>query len=252
MWNDALAQFSLRLAFGLALALGCVSPRDVRRDFFRVHLYVVMGLAVLASLALFGAGQPARWTAAAAAVAAYLGSVVWLYDAPRGGRAAIAAAGGLSLAAAWQLARDGSASTSAWSDLGLLADIVTGGALMGLVLGSMLLGHFYLNAPGMKLDPLRRLVQLAALGIAFRAAAAAGGLGLLAWHAPPEATTWIFLALRWLAGIAAAAVVVALVWQTLKIPNTQSATGILYAGIVVVAIGELVALLVARGHPWPL
>jgi len=36
-----------------------------------------------------------------------------------------------------------------------------------------------------------------------------------------------------------------LTWQTLKIPNTQSATGILYAGVIVTFIGELTSQLLA-------
>jgi hypothetical protein len=34
-------------------------------------------------------------------------------------------------------------------------------------------------------------------------------------------------------------------WQTLKIPNTQSATGILYVAVIATFLGELVALLTA-------
>jgi hypothetical protein len=37
--------------------------------------------------------------------------------------------------------------------------------------------------------------------------------------------------------------VVVMTWQTLKIPNTQSATGILYVGVIVTFLGELLALL---------
>jgi hypothetical protein len=40
-------------------------------------------------------------------------------------------------------------------------------------------------------------------------------------------------------------------WQTLKIPNTQSATGILYVGVIFVFLGELAALVLSGklGHP---
>jgi hypothetical protein len=37
-------------------------------------------------------------------------------------------------------------------------------------------------------------------------------------------------------------------WETLKIPNTQSATGILYAGVILVFVGELVSQLL--GSLW--
>jgi hypothetical protein len=34
-------------------------------------------------------------------------------------------------------------------------------------------------------------------------------------------------------------------WQTLKIPNTQSATGILYVAVIAVFLGELTAQLLS-------
>jgi hypothetical protein len=41
-------------------------------------------------------------------------------------------------------------------------------------------------------------------------------------------------------------------WQTLKVPNTQSATGILYAGMILAFIGELTAALLSAESPFPL
>jgi hypothetical protein len=38
---------------------------------------------------------------------------------------------------------------------------------------------------------------------------------------------------------------------TLKVPNTQSATGILYAAVTLVFLGELTAQLLSRGLPVP-
>ncbi len=40
-------------------------------------------------------------------------------------------------------------------------------------------------------------------------------------------------------------------WQTLKIPNTQSATGILYVAVIVTFLGELVAHLLSQELPYP-
>lgn len=247
-----LAEFALRIALGLSLALGLVSSRQVRADFFRVHLYVVLGLGVVAALALFTLGAHGRWPAVGVAAAAYVGSAAWIYQAPRVGKAAIAVCAALALLGAWQVAGGTPAYGVERADLGRLVDIVTSAALAGLVLGSMLLGHWYLNSPEMKLDPLRRLLAASGGALVLRAATAAVGLALLAWQAPPPTATWLFLALRWLAGIVGVGVVLGMTWHTLKIPNTQSATGILYAGVVLVAIGELVALLAAEGRPLPL
>ena len=41
-------------------------------------------------------------------------------------------------------------------------------------------------------------------------------------------------------------------WETLKIPNTQSATGILYAAMLLAFIGELTAQLMSVRGGYPL
>jgi len=41
-------------------------------------------------------------------------------------------------------------------------------------------------------------------------------------------------------------------WQTLKIPNTQSATGILYVGVMTTFLGELTAQLLSQDAAFPL
>jgi hypothetical protein len=63
---------------------------------------------------------------------------------------------------------------------------------------------------------------------------------------------WLFLSLRWLSGIVGAAAVAALTWQTLKIPNTQSATGMLYVGVIVTFVGELTSQLLSAESLFPL
>jgi hypothetical protein len=61
----------------------------------------------------------------------------------------------------------------------------------------------------------------------------------------------MFLALRWLAGILGVLMMAIMTWQTLKIPNTQSATGILYAGVILAFIGELVSQLLSAQSTYP-
>jgi hypothetical protein len=55
-----------------------------------------------------------------------------------------------------------------------------------------------------------------------------------------------------LAGLVGAAVLTWLTWLTLRIPNTQSATGILYAGVILVFIGELTSRLMSVTTLFPL
>ena len=70
----------------------------------------------------------------------------------------------------------------------------------------------------------------------------------------PPAATVIFrtASLRWAAGLVGLAVMTWMTWQTMKIPNTQSATGILYVALVFVFLGELASALLSFGNPLPL
>ena len=49
-----LAQFLLRLSFGLAVGMAVTSPRLVSSGYFRNHLYVTLGLTTLAALVAIG------------------------------------------------------------------------------------------------------------------------------------------------------------------------------------------------------
>jgi hypothetical protein len=62
----------------------------------------------------------------------------------------------------------------------------------------------------------------------------------------------LFILLRWLAGILGAAGLTVMAWKTSLIPNTQSATGILYVGVIATFIGELVSLLLSSSTAYPL
>ena len=63
---------------------------------------------------------------------------------------------------------------------------------------------------------------------------------------------WLFLSLRWLAGLVGTLGLAWLTWKTLEIPNTQSATGILYAAMILAFIGELTAQLLSAEAVFPL
>ena len=66
-------------------------------------------------------------------------------------------------------------------------------------------------------------------------------------------TSWlVFLSLRWLAGLVGTLGLAWMTWLTLKIPNTQSATGILYAAMILAFIGELTAQLMSARGGYPL
>ena len=252
-----LVQFVLRLSFGLALAMAATSPRQVTSGYYRNHSYVLLGLAALvATIALTSPETFPIWPPVAAAVASYLASVCWLYESPRAGRILLVAVAAFSLAAAWSAPDIHDSATNATSAAVLVLwrlNSISGGLVLGTIMAAMFLGHWFLNTPTMQIEPLKRLVLFAGAAILLRMALCGVGLGLeLSYYSIPWGSRVAFIALRWLAGLVAAMVVVIMTWQTLKIPNTQSATGILYVGVIVTFLGELTAQLLSAETYYPL
>jgi hypothetical protein len=248
---EILAQFLLRLTFGLALGMAITSTRKVSSGFYRNHLYVTLGLATLAALVLLQSSQTASLFAAAAAVASFLGAAFWLYDAKAAGRMSLLIVMASSLAAA-MLIEPTVTFEDAPSKLRTIA-VITSGMLLGITTTAMLLGHWYLNAPGMELAPLRRLLDVDMLCVAMQALVCGTGLVAELKLQPDPPFAWLlFVVLRWSFGLFG---VLALVWmarETLKIPNTQSATGILYVAVIGVFVGELTAALLSSESMFPL
>jgi len=180
----------------------------------------------------------------------YVGAVAWLYEKPRFGGAALVLVSVLDLIGAW-LSQTPSSDISPASVLLRVLDLASGGLLLGSTIAAMFLGHWYLNTPGMELAPLRRLLKLLAASLCLRVAAAAAGLAFIATYGDIALLNAPLLALRWLAGLVGMAVVVWMTWQTIKIPNTQSATGILYVGVILSFLGELVSLLLSQDSSFP-
>jgi hypothetical protein len=257
-----LVEFLFRLAFGVATAMGLTDARQVTSGFFRVHLWVLLGLQTLAALALFAASPRSVpyawmltaqfWLAVAGAVLCYVGAVIWMYERAAWGKAAIALVAACSLAGMTLPLWARLPHEFAWH----VAGRITGGWLLGFVVTAMLLGHWYLNTPTMKLAPLRWLILLLAAAVILRMVVCGAGLAL-EWGMHPQApmpswTRWlVFVALRWLAGLFGVGLLTGLTWQTLKIPNTQSATGILYAAVVLAFIGELMSQLLSTATHYP-
>src|SRR5690606_17819143 len=156
----------------------------------------------------------------------------------------------LSLAGAWQAAPAGP-SPSTTGRIFEYLDPLLGGLVLGITMAAMLLGHWYLNTPTMKLAPLRRLLVLMAVVIVARMIFAGLGLGLESSTAEFSVQRSLFVLLRWLSGLFGALGLTWMAWQTLKIPNTQSATGILYVAVIATFLGELVSQLMSAESVYP-
>lgn len=239
-----LVQFLLRLTFGLAVGMAVTSPRLVTSGYFRNHLYVTLGLSTLAVLVAMGTSTSVAAWCVAAAVLSYVGSVCWLYEAKRAGVFALWLVAATALAGA--LVGEGGGALQ-------MASIVTSGLVLGTTFAAMLLGHWYLNVPGMELAPLRRLLVLMAFAVAAQMVVSVLGLvGVDHAASQPAIGWWLFVVLRWSFGLLGVLGLIWMAWQTLKIPNTQSATGILYVAVIGVFVGELTGLLLSAESAFPL
>ena len=241
-----LVQFIVRLTIGMAVAILLISPRRVSHDFFRLKAWIVMGLSTVACLAIAGKKTAFTgsaidqdvmlWLAISITVCSYITSVFWLYSKPTAARFGLAA-GGIG---AFAIAISIESALSGW--VWGTAEVMTSACLLGGTLTTMLLGHWHLNAPQMDLKPIQRLVAFLAVALVFRGSLSIIGQISGLWAIDPNTPT-AFLVLRWLAGLLLPAAMCIMVWFTLKVPNTQSATGILYAILILVFLGELVAQL---------
>jgi hypothetical protein len=244
-----LADFAIRLAFGLSVSLLMTSWRAVPLVFFRTQSQVILGLLVLAGLDQARAGGPAwpLWALVAGAIMAYAAAVSWGLGLPRFGTGSTVLTA--LVAGAWL----GAASQSLSAPLGLFnaASRLSSGFLLGSTLTAMLLGHHYLTAPAMSIEPLKRMITILACTLAARCVLAGFGMYALEPRAigsgasAEDTQTAMFLAARWGMGFVGSAIATFMTWKTVQIRSTQSATGILYIAMIFVLFGELTSMILA-------
>jgi hypothetical protein len=251
------------LAWGGLFALSIPPFFKVERGFYKSSASVYLaaslttaiglGLLALRGGASVGPGAGSLWTAAvlwtlaSAAVAVYL-YTLWTENGLLRSRA-YALSLGLGLIAlianVTLLMPPGFGAVAA---VAYALTAITSALVLGLVSGAMLFGHWYLIDLDMPVDYLRSYVRilgavliadLVALGLAIllpamfgNANAAAAVHELFASHAG-------LLAVRLILGPIATIILVWMCWQTLKIPQTMAATGLLYIAVMSVLVGEM-------------
>jgi hypothetical protein len=249
-----ITDFAIRLALGLSALLLATSPRAVPLAFFRTHCLVVLGLLVAGALTVSG-GSEMTWTTGflgGLAFAAYLASAAWGIGLPRLAYplTLLAAIG----AAAWLIDESRAPTEAIWA-MNALTRLVSS-FLMGATVSAMLLGHYYLTAPTMSIEPLKWYTRFMTWGLVARIAIALIGLGLSnqflsgpGLPRPPATfgpSPTALLLVRWGMGLAAPSVATGMACKTVQIRSTQSATGILYIATILVFFGELTAMVLAR------
>jgi hypothetical protein len=282
-----LIQFLLRLSFGLAAGMAITSSKRVTSGYFRNHLYVTLGLTTLAALLSRSAAPEVFWYAVSAAVFSYVGAVCWLYEMPTAGKVMLLLvvmtsyagtehqisnrfelesqqvnfekyfsnpAAGETLSAAEAETMEKRVKLMGFSS-GILQVVsnVSSGLLLGMTMAAMLLGHWYLNTPTMEMAPLQRLILAMGVAVVLRTVVSLLGLCGEIVSVDSVSTQWIlFLVLRWTFGLVGVGALAWMAWQTLKIPNTQSATGILYVAVIGTFVGETMSLLLSAESLFPL
>jgi hypothetical protein len=241
-----LAIFSLRLATGLLAALALFPSSLVNPRFYRVHFLTCLGLAAVTAVSARDWATGWLWLALGLAMlCSFAGSLVWSLDKAPGGNWMIGA-GGLVLCACLVLA--GNLYQPDEAPGRLIFDELTSALLLGTAMTAMLMGHSYLIAPSMSIQPLLRL--LGGLFVALILRAAVAGLGLWSWTGLDTLRTLnevsFLLPVRWGIGLACPLVLGILAWKTARIRSTQSATGILYVVVIFAFLGELTSQVLSR------
>ena len=264
-----IALFSLRLLLRMALTWAVLPRRQITSGFFRIQLLLALALSVLASVSIgdFAAATTAGSTSetsasvshwpnialglcVALAVLSFAGSVSWTLERRAGGTAFLFAvlvgAAGILVTRALRM-NDGTVPLRLYRAISeFAAAAVLGGSVTG-----MLLGHWYLTAPTMSIAPLGRANAWFGVSLVFRLVLSAIGLWLT-WASLSGTTHHMWMALRWSAGIVLPLILCLMTARILKYRNTQSATGVLFANVILIFLGELAGMLLAREIGLPL
>lgn len=237
--------FCLHFAFGIACGLVPIRRLDLLSTFFRNTALVALGTySIFAYLA-----WPLAWADL------WPGALLVVY-AITVRRLPPILGSALLVAAAYGMARQWTVEAPALTR----ASLALGAALMGFCLVAMNIGHSYLSTVKLPIRPLRQLCGWILVLLALRVLLFAYGFVREGWESwalyfggmgvESLSLVAIFCA-RVLFGIVGAAILAVLTWKTVEIESTQSATGILYALLSMVLVGEGSALFLAlRTKVW--
>lgn len=230
----------------VALALGSRVPDSFLR-------FCCGAAAVAAAIACALEASPARWAWLALAM---MGSVeLVMLRRQRESRALL-----WSVLLAAVAAPGAAALLSGSQPLGLAAaGALSSALLLGAVTVTMILGHWYLVDTSLSITPLRSGARWLWAGVLARWTVVGLALALGGWevlHVTRAAdlifsSNGLFFLFRSLMGLVAPLLLTGLIWQTVKMRSTQSATGLLYVALILVLFGELVShfLQIATGLP---
>jgi len=244
-------EFALRLVCGLS-AMWCLAPRrQITSGFFRIQMLLVLGLSVLAVVtahqfpvsdsALTDRVQGGIFAASLLiAGLSFAGSMAWTLERRRGGAVfawLIFGIALLTICGTTICGTTGNMSNSLFKGVQSGLSALSAAWILGATTAAMLLGHWYLTATGMALQPLVNYSRLFGLSVLARIGTEIGSV-ISQGHSLEG--NWTLQILRW-GGLLGPLVMAWLTLRILKYRNTQSATGVLYAATILVFMGEMAA-----------
>jgi hypothetical protein len=276
-----LVLFLYQLSVGCILTLALMPLKEVDRKFYQLScglssllMAIALGLSFYYPFDLpknFGISleQLKGWPQAATGFfLAYLSVIFWTYVRLR--RKKIDHAKGFvrfgALLGVLALAMEGLVFRPASLYCGLKAlvmpvDFITAGAFLGVFMLAMVFGHWYL-VQAMPKRLLRRMTEILIIILVIRILVVGGSLWVYAASVQGGAEAirgmmdlWqghgIFFWQRILTGLGIPLILSYMIWSTARIGANQSATGLLYVGVVFVIIGEIISkyMFVMSGIP---
>lgn len=249
-WSDLGAQFCLQLAFGALFALAFVPKAPVGTFFYRLMGgAAVVPILVAGVLPITVGGLDWRDPAV---LATWLGVLAFPFYAGKTRGPAWGAALGWGLVTcvcALALTLQRSVGDVGALELGLLTlSAMATGAVAGSVGLAMVLGHWYLTVPKLKVSHLGRL-NLVTVGSMVASLVLVGATCLIFGDVLESAATPLFgprglfnIGTRLVVGLVLPLVFALMTKESIRLGNTRSATGILYASTVLVLIGTALSL----------
>ncbi len=221
--------------------------KAVTRGHFRITAWIVAALAVLAAMADNSAVESGSGLRTGAVMMMAVAGIVYLVcqyvSSDLAGvvsGSAVALAGGAVLVMSGDLI-DG------WEPVVAAIALLSGAVFFGAVTNGMMLGHWYLNQPGLKPWALARLTQLAMAGVV-----ASGIVGIISAPKLMDATTrgavlglpgfgedfGFYFFFVWAVLLTFSAAVIWMARRCVNIRSIQSATGLYYVAILTAGVSE--------------
>lgn len=248
--RQVIASLFLSLGVGSLFTFAVARPLDVGRRYFLYHGIGLLGLVAAAGF-LRGPYPDLRLWLALTLIggAGYLASVTTRPRLASGCLTAALGAGGVSLllhSLGQRIPGD-----PLWAVRA--TDTILGSLALGSSFMAMWLGHWYLTQPKLSIDELKKVVLILLGALSARLVfASVTTVTVLRGRSEAEIYRWllgstpgIFFLMRWTWGLIAALILSVMVWKTVKIRSTQSATGILYVVVLAVLTGETLSLFLA-------